>query len=144
MICRRWRERDLVKGPPSTQIPARSVNLQWCGRSSLLSRQAAKKLLRVFRDAGIERTAPVMVPALAQVGSNIDRRTSGRKYSRKSQSLGNVSGAGRRRLKKEGVQEIRSRTWCNCGGLRHSVFGRARFPGCADVVLLGRLHRTCV
>ena len=85
-----------------------------------------------------------MVPALTQVGSNTDRRTSDRKYSRKSQSLGNVSGAGRRRLKKEGVQEIRSRNWCNCGDLRRRVFGRARFPGCADVVPLRRSHGICV
>jgi hypothetical protein len=42
MICRKWRERDLVKGPPNTQIPARSMDSGRCSRSSLSSRQMAK------------------------------------------------------------------------------------------------------
>jgi hypothetical protein len=48
MICREWRERDLVKGPPSTQIPARSMDLRRCSRSTLSSRQTVKDCSESF------------------------------------------------------------------------------------------------
>jgi hypothetical protein len=74
-----------------------------------------KWLLRVLQDTAIERTVPTMVPALARTGSDTDRRTPDRKYSRRSQLLREISGARRRRSKKEGVQEIKSRYSWNCG-----------------------------
>jgi hypothetical protein len=41
---------------------------------------------------------------------------------------------------REGVQRSKSRYLWHCGDFRHKVFGRARFPGCADVVLRWRSH----
>jgi hypothetical protein len=80
-----------------------------------------------------------MVPALAQMGSNTDRCRPVLKSSRKSQTLGNISGARCRRSNKEGVQSSKSRYLWHGGDLGHKVFGRARFPGCADIVaLVGR------
>jgi hypothetical protein len=79
-----------------------------------------------------------MVPAQAQRGSNTERCTSVLKSSRRSQSLRDISGARWCRSREEGVQKSKSRKLWHCGVFRHKVFGRARFPGCADVVLLWR------
>jgi hypothetical protein len=82
-----------------------------------------------------------MVPALAQMSSDTDRCTPVLKSSRKSQSLRNISGARCHRWREEGVQRSKSRYSWHRGGLRYNAFGRARFPGCAEVVLLGRSHK---
>jgi hypothetical protein len=61
-----------------------------------------------------------------------------------SQLLRGVSGARRRRAKEEGVPEIKSRYSWHRGVVLHGLFGRARFPGCVDVVLLRLLHGMCL
>lgn len=60
------------------------------------------------------------------------------KASRKSQSLPGVDDGRRRRPRQKGAQGDKSRYWWNCGDLQGGAFGRARFPGCADVVPLMR------
>ncbi len=79
-----------------------------------------------------------MVPALVQVGSDTDRCKPCPKTARKSQSLLGIDDGRRRRPKQKGAQVSKSRCSWNCGDLQGGAFGRARFPGCADVVPLGR------
>jgi hypothetical protein len=45
--------------------------------------------------------------------------------------------------REEGVQRGKSRYSWHRGDLRYNAFGRARFPGCAEVVLLGWSHESC-
>lgn len=84
-----------------------------------------------------------MVPALVQVGSDTDRCRPRPKTARKSQSLPGMGGGRRRRPKQKGAQANKSRYSWNCGDLQGGAFGRARFPGCADVVSLRLSHGLC-
>jgi hypothetical protein len=82
-----------------------------------------------------------MVPALAQMSSDTDRCRPVLKSSRKSQCLRNISGARCHRWGEAGVQRSKSRWPWHRGDRRYNAFGRARLPGCAEVVLVGRSHK---
>lgn len=103
----------------SVVTDTRSVSRIYNSTPSLVSgcarrRMAGPSLLRCCD----RRTILQLVPALVQSGSDTDRCTPGRISSRRSQ------------LKRSKADHS-----YHCGGLQHRWLGRARCPGCADVVL---------